>query len=169
MDTYSWLKIQLVYLDCNRVQILIWAVLCKEGTHGEKYQNWLLSSPELKAQVSFSDNFLSVVCPSVCLSVNFSHFHLLLQNHWAHFNQNWHNASLGEADSFSSNEGPQPFPKGDNYEIAKIHWRNFKKIFFSRSTGPISTKLGTYILGWRGFKFVQMKGPSLFQGEIITK
>ena len=47
----------------------------------------VFSSPELKAQVSFSDQFLSVVCPSVCLSVNFSHCHLLLKNHWANFNQ----------------------------------------------------------------------------------
>ena len=29
-----------------------------------------------------------------------------------------------------SNEGPRPFPRGDNYEIAKIHLRNLK-IFFS--------------------------------------
>ena len=36
-------------------------------------------SPELKAQVSFSDRLLP---PSVCLSVNFSHFHLLLLKHW---------------------------------------------------------------------------------------
>ena len=43
----------------------------------------ILSSPELKAQMSFSDHFLSVVC----LSLNFSHFHLLFQNHWASFNQ----------------------------------------------------------------------------------
>ena len=41
-----------------------------------------------------------------------------------------------------SNEGPRPFPRGDNYEIVKIHWRNLK-IFFSRTTEPISTKLGT--------------------------
>ena len=63
----------------------------------------IFSSPELKAQVSFSDHLSSVVCLSVrpsvrtsvrlsvCLSVrlsvNFSHFHLLLQNHWANFNQ----------------------------------------------------------------------------------
>ena len=58
----------------------------------------LFSSPELKAQVSFSDHLSSVVCLSVCLSVRpsvclsvclsviFSHFHLLLQNHWANFN-----------------------------------------------------------------------------------
>ena len=62
----------------------------------------VFSSPELKAQVSFSDH-LSSVCLSVCLSVrpsvNFSHFHLLLQNHWANFNQTWHKASLGEGDS----------------------------------------------------------------------
>ena len=41
-----------------------------------------------------------------------------------------------------SNEGPRPFPRGDNYEIVKIHWRNLK-IFFSRTTKPISNKLGT--------------------------
>ena len=37
---------------------------------------------------------------------------------------------------------PRPFPRRDNYEIAKIHGGNLK-IFFSRTTGPISTKLGT--------------------------
>ena len=41
-----------------------------------------------------------------------------------------------------SNEGPRHFPRGDNYEIAKIYWRNLK-IFFSRSTGTISTILST--------------------------
>ena len=33
---------------------------------------------------------LSVVV--VVIVVNFSHFHLLLQNHWANFNQTWHKA-----------------------------------------------------------------------------
>ena len=40
-----------------------------------------------------------------------------------------------------SNEGLCPFPRGDNYEIAKIHWQNLK--IFSRTTGPISTKPDT--------------------------
>ena len=40
-----------------------------------------------------------------------------------------------------SNEGPRPFPRGDNKEIVKIHWRNLN--FFIRTTGPISTKLCT--------------------------
>ena len=79
----------------------------------------VFSSPEPKA-------FLIKICPLsvavvvvVGVVVNFSHFHLLLQNHWANFNQTWHKASSGEGDC--SNEGPRPFPRGDNYEIAKIH------------------------------------------------
>ena len=46
---------------------------------------------------------------------------LLLQNHWANFNQSWHKAALGEGDSICLNEGPRPFPRGDNYEIVKIY------------------------------------------------
>ena len=56
-----------------------------------------------------------------------------------------------------------PFPRGGNYEFAKIHWR-MKRIFFSRTTGPISTKLGTMPLWVEG-----NEGPHLFQGEVITK
>ena len=41
-----------------------------------------------------------------------------------------------------SYEGARPFPSGDIYEIPKIHRRNLK-IFFNRTTGPISTKLDT--------------------------
>ena len=63
------------------------------------YCQLMFSSPELKAQVSFSDQLSSVVCPSFHLSVIFSHVYLLLQNHWATFNQNWHKVSLGEGDS----------------------------------------------------------------------
>ena len=62
-----------------------------------------LSSPKLKAQVSFSDRLLSDVCLSVCLSVcpsvNFSDFQLHLQNQWTNFNQTWHKASFGGGDS----------------------------------------------------------------------
>ena len=41
-----------------------------------------------------------------------------------------------------SNGGPRPFPRGDYYVIVKIHWGNLK-MFFSRTTKPISTKLCT--------------------------
>ena len=40
-----------------------------------------------------------------------------------------------------SNEGPRPFPKGDNKEIAKK--KNIEKSCSQEITGPISTKLTT--------------------------
>ena len=71
------------------------------------------SSPEPKAKVSFSDQNLSVVVVVyvvvVVLVVNFSHFHLLLKNHWANFNQSWHKASLVEGDSSLFKKGPALF------------------------------------------------------------
>ena len=70
---------------------------------GELCDPWascfFFSSPELKAQVSFSDQNLSVVVVAVVVVVNFSYFHLLLQNRWANFYQTWHKASLGKGDS----------------------------------------------------------------------
>ena len=49
----------------------------------------LFSAPEPKAQVHYCDHALSVVRPSV---VNFSHFRLLLWNHWTEFNETWQEA-----------------------------------------------------------------------------
>ena len=63
---------------------------------------------------------------------------------------------------------PCQFPRGDNNEIAKIHQR-LLKIFFSRTLGPISTKVGTKHLWVMGIQSFQVKVPVLFQGEIITK
>ena len=105
---------------------------------------------------------------SVRLSINFSHFHLLLKNQWANFNQTSLKASFGNGDSSFLNERSRPFSRGYIYQIAKIHWQNLK-IFFSRTTKPISTKLGTSILWWWGLKCVQIKGHTPFQEKIITK
>ena len=71
-----------------------------------------------------------------------------------------------------SNEGPRPFPKGDNYKIVKILWQNLDK-FPSRITGPISTKLRTKHPWVKGIQVCSNKlpgkGHTFFQGEIITK
>ena len=108
------------------------------------------------------------VCPSVCLSVNFSHFHLLLQNHWANFNQTWYKVSLGEGDSSLFKWRATPSKRGDNWEKIKINYQ-LLKFFFSRTTGPISTKLGQNHSWVKGILIIQMKDLSSFQGEMITK
>ena len=60
--------------------------------------------------------FLIKICPLfvvvvVVVVVNFSHFHLLLQNHWANFNQTWHKTSLGEGNSSLFKWRAPPFSK----------------------------------------------------------
>jgi hypothetical protein len=49
------------------------------------------------------------VCPSVCKLL---HFQLLLQNHWANFNQTWHKWFLGGWDSKLFKWRGLPFSKG---------------------------------------------------------
>jgi hypothetical protein len=72
----------------------------------------IFSSHELKGQVSFSDRPL-YVCPSIWrLSVGLLHFQLLLQNHWANFNQSWHKLSLVRGDSELYIWRTTHFPKG---------------------------------------------------------
>ena len=56
----------------------------------------------------------------------------------------------------------------NNNKIVKIHWQNLEN-FFSRTTGPISTKLGTKYPWVKGIQVCSNKGPALFQGEIIMK
>jgi hypothetical protein len=41
-----------------------------------------------------------------------------------------------------SNKGPGPLLRGDNHKNVKMGWGHLK-IFISRTTGPISTRLGT--------------------------
>ena len=67
-----------------------------------------------------------------------------------------------------SNEWLSPFPKGDileNYEIAKRRRRNIK-IFFSRTTGPISTKHSTMHSWLKGIQVCSNEGQcTLFSKE----
>ena len=110
-----------------------------------------------------------VVVGVVVVVVNFSHFHLLLQNHWDNFNQTWHKVFLGEGDLSLFKWRAPPFSKGEIItQIAKIHWSHFK-IFFSRTTEPISTNLGTKQPWLKGIQVCSNEGPALFQRDIITK
>ena len=66
------------------------------------------SSPELKAQVSFSDQNLSSV-PRRCCCRKLSTFSSSSPEPLGQNNQTWVKASLGEGDS-----RPRPFSRGDN-------------------------------------------------------
>ena len=85
------------------------------------WQDVFTGSPEPKTQVSFSDQNLSVVCR--CQKKKLKIF----------FSRTTKPISTKLGTKFPwvkgiqvcSNEGPRPFPRGDNYEIAKIHWRNY--------------------------------------------
>jgi hypothetical protein len=69
--------------------------------------NIQLSSSELKAHGSL----LITYCPSLCQSLNFSHFELLFQNHWSSFKQIWHKSYMGKGHSFFlADEGQHPSP-----------------------------------------------------------
>ena len=149
----------------------MWLYLMQK-TMGEPF----FSSPELKTQVSFSDR-LSSVCLSVCLSVRPSvcpsvcKFLLFLTI----FSLTTRPISITHGRKHSwvqgiqvcTNEGPRPFPRGDYFEIVKTHWWKLK--IFSRTTEPISTKLGTKHPWVKGIQVYSNEGPALFQGEIITK
>ena len=95
-----------------------------------------VSSNEVPRPFPRGDNY--EVSKNTLLKLN----NLLLQNHWPSFNQTWHKAFLGEGDSILFKSRPHPLSRRDNYEIAK-KIDDIKKNFLSRTTRPISTKLGT--------------------------
>jgi hypothetical protein len=59
--------------------------------------------------------------------------------------------SFGERNSNLSNKGPSPLQRGDNHKNVKMGWCHFK--IFSRTTGPILTRLGANNSWGRRFKF----------------
>ena len=86
-------------------------------------------------------SFISSQWISVCLSVcNFSHFDFFSRTILGQFQPNLIDTKhlWVKGIQVYSNDGPGPFPRGDI--ITK--WRKLK-IFFSRTTELISTKLGT--------------------------
>ena len=92
------------------IQVIIYSVVeivCQVANPGVLIQD--INSPELKAQVSFSDHNLSIVH---CRCRKFSDFLLRLQNHWANFNQTWYKASLGKGDSNLYKWRTTPLSKG---------------------------------------------------------
>ena len=130
------------------------------------------SLPELKPQVSFSDRLVFMVCLSVCPPVIcLKTFHIFI-----FFSRITRPIStkLGTKHPWvkgiqvCTNKGPHLFPRGDNYEISKIHCRLLKS-YSPEPLGQFQPNFAQSILGWMEFKFIQMKCPALFKSEIITE
>ena len=78
-------------------------------------------SRRLKSAFLITICSMSVVVVVVVVFPNFSHFHLLLQNHWAISTKLGTKQLWVKETQVCSIEGLCPFPRGNNYEIAKIH------------------------------------------------
>jgi hypothetical protein len=77
------------------------------------------------------------------VKIHYFFLNLLLQTQQAKFNQTWSKLSLGEGNfSLFKKKRPDPLQREDHYKNVKMGWGHLK-IFFSRTTGPILTKLGT--------------------------
>ena len=137
--------LEVVTSPCDRISIIWHKTICYFILHWRWFNfSWfylfpnsvfgccilylVFSSHELKAQMSISDYLSSDVCLSVRLSVNFSHFRLLLQNHSANFNQIWHNASLGEGNSSLLKWSTTPFSKGRWLQNSEDTLTKFKNL-----------------------------------------
>ena len=118
-----FLQVVYVFDKVHRLHLLvlcnshIW--LCSMPIKPELRYRRLFSSPEPKAQVNFSDQNLSVVrrrrccCRCrYCRCRELFTFSSSSPEPLSYFQPN-----LAQ----SSNEGPGPAPRGDNYEKAKIH------------------------------------------------
>jgi hypothetical protein len=81
----------------------------------------VFSSPELKAQVSFSDRPLSGVRLSVRLSVNFYIFDFFSRTTGPILTRLGTNHPWVKGIEVCSKEGDSPSPRGDNSERVKIH------------------------------------------------
>ena len=68
---------------------------------------------------------------------------------------------MGEGDSNLFNKGPDPLQRGDNHKNVKIGWGHLK-IFFSKTTVPISTRLGTNHPWVMGIQVCLKEGDSPF-------
>jgi hypothetical protein len=123
---------------------------------------FFISSPELKAQVSYFDRLLSVVRLFVCLSVNIYTFDFFSRTGGPILTKLGTNYSWGKGIHISSNEGDCPSPRGYNSKRVKIHWK-YLKIFFSRASWPNSIKLATHYPCVKGIQVCSNKGPDPLQ------
>jgi hypothetical protein len=123
------------------------------------WRRTVFSSPELKAQVSYSDCLLSV-CPSICLSVNFF-FYIFVFSRTTEpiLTRLGTNHPWVEGIQVCSNEEKRPPTRGENSKREK-YTKNFS---FSTTSRLNSIKLGTNYPWVKEIQVCSNKGPGLLQ------
>jgi hypothetical protein len=117
------------------------------------FSGTVFSSPELKAQVSFSE--LVVRRPSV----NFYIFDFFSRTTGPILNRLATNHPWVKGIQVYSNKGPGPLQRGDNHKNIKMGWGHLN-IFFSRTIGPILTSIGTNHPWVKGIQVCSKEGDS---------
>ena len=84
---------------------------------------------------------------------------LLLQNQPANFNQTWYKLSFGHGNSKLFKLRAGSLQRGDNHKNGQMGWGHLK-IFFSKTTGPILTRLGTNHPWVKGIQVCSKEGDS---------
>ena len=131
--------------------------------------NTNFSSPEPKAQASFSDQNLSVVRRCCCRCRKLFTFSYSSPGPLGQLQPNLSQCILGwRRFKFVQMKGPALFQGEIITQIVKIHWWNLK-IFFSRTTVLILTKLGTKHPWVKGIQVCSNEGPRPFpRGDTYT-
>ena len=143
---YFWICSSLYFGTCRYQELYIWKKKLNKFCKLPFLFKFFCFSFKIRFSLVLLSSLLSyLLWNSKNILVKFKNF--LPQNHRANFNQSWHKASLGENSSLFK-WCATPFPRGDNYEIAKILGQNLQNFYWTAVL--ISTKLGQSILCWFG-------------------
>jgi hypothetical protein len=133
---------------------------------------WLMiifSSPELKAQVSFSDRPLSgirlSVLPSDCPSVNFYIFNFFSRTTEPILTKLGTNHPWRKGIQVCTNERDSPFPRGDNSERVKIHWNFFLNLLLQNQQAKFNQAWYKLSLGEGNSSLFQSRARSPSKGR----
>jgi hypothetical protein len=142
----SW-NFNFLYLRCSLSISMVIFPNRKYFIYLINYTNSLIfSSSELKAQVSYSDRLLSVVCLSVRLSVNFYIFDFFSRTTGPILTKLGTNHPWGEGIQVCSNKGDYPSSRGDNSKRVKIH-NFFKNLLLQNQQAEFNQTWYTLSLG----------------------
>jgi hypothetical protein len=118
---------------------------------------FVFSSPELKAQVSFTDRLLSVWRLSVR--------HFFFRTAWPISTKVGTNHPYAKRIQNCTNEAHPPSPRGDNSERVKIYWTFFKNLLLQKKQASFNKTWYKSSLGKGNSKLYKSRARSFSKGR----